>query len=449
MIFNAPEGVFGNPYAITHCTSSDFALDQCPSNSQAGLITVYANYEGESALPARHRADLRPRTARANRRRCFAFIVPTLNIPINIPVAVRTGGDYGLRFTVQDITQLTPLAGADLTFWGFPARRKPRRRTLPQRRSRRTRQLPRTRRHHLPRRRRSRSSIPVHPLTDNPTTCTGAPLDDEPRTSRPTRTPPIRPPRAEAATRRPTDCDLEVFNPVLYASPTTDGDRLALRPQHRAERAPVPRLRRLAVGDQNGDRHPARQASRSTPTPPTGRRPAPTRRPTSAPRARRDCPDNSKIGTFPIGTQALPRPLDGSVYIGEPKPGDQYRLFLIASGFGINAKLVGSFRPDPQTGQLTAYFEDLPQVPFDDFQLHLFSSDRGLMATPTHCTIYTIHGPLLPLEHDPGRTGIEPGLQPRLRPPRHATARARSARSTRASSPAPRIPTPAPSAPSP
>ena len=31
VIFNAPEGVFGNPYAITHCTSSDFALDQCPA----------------------------------------------------------------------------------------------------------------------------------------------------------------------------------------------------------------------------------------------------------------------------------------------------------------------------------------------------------------------------------------------------------------------------------
>src|SRR5262249_38286907 len=34
-------------------------------------------------------------------------------------------------------------------------------------------------------------------------------------------------------------------------------------------------------------------------------------------------------------------------------------------------------------------FEDLPQAPFDDFQLHLFSSDRGLMATPTRCTIFS------------------------------------------------------------
>ena len=100
------------------------------------------------------------------------------------------------------------------------------------------------------------------------------------------------------------------------------------------------------------------------------------------------CPDNAKIGTFSIGTKALNGRLEGAVYIGEPKPGDQYRLFEIASGFGINAKFVGSIKPDPTTGQLTAYFEDLPQVPFDDFQLHLFASDRGLMATPTRCTIY-------------------------------------------------------------
>ena len=64
---------------------------------------------------------------------------------------------------------------------------------------------------------------------------------------------------------------------------------------------------------------------------------------------------------------------------------------------------------------MTAYFEDLPQVPFDDFQLHLFASDRGLMATPT--ALHHLHdqGRVLPLEHDPGRTGIDPGLRPRIR----------------------------------
>src|SRR5262249_43031348 len=108
------------------------------------------------------------------------------------------------------------------------------------------------------------------------------------------------------------------------------------------------------------------------------------------------CPDQAKIGTFSIGSQALNGRLEGAVYIGEPKPGDQYRLFEIATGFGMHAKLVGSVRPDPATGQLTAHFEDLPTVPFDDFQLHLFSSDRGLMSTPTRCGIYTTKGIFYP-----------------------------------------------------
>ena len=52
-------------------------------------------------------------------------------------------------------------------------------------------------------------------------------------------------------------------------------------------------------------------------------------------------------------------------------------------------KLVADVHPDPQTGQLTVSVDDLPQVPFEEFDLHLFASDRGLMATPTQCTLYT------------------------------------------------------------
>src|SRR5829696_560682 len=46
VLFDAPEGVFGNTNAITKCLPADFALDSCPTNSQAGLITIRANYEG-------------------------------------------------------------------------------------------------------------------------------------------------------------------------------------------------------------------------------------------------------------------------------------------------------------------------------------------------------------------------------------------------------------------
>ena len=120
VIFNAPPGVFGNPHAITQCAPTDFALDQCPPNTQAGLITLRADYKGNpnyllGTAPIFSVVPQGGETAR------FSFIAPVLDIPIAIPVAVRTAGDFGLRFTVSDITQLTPLASAQMTFWGFPA----------------------------------------------------------------------------------------------------------------------------------------------------------------------------------------------------------------------------------------------------------------------------------------------------------------------------------------
>ncbi len=69
---------------------------------------------------------------------------------------------------------------------------------------------------------------------------------------------------------------------------------------------------------------------------------------------------------------------------------------MMASGFGINAKIVGSVRPDAKTGRLTAEFPNLPQAPFEDFQLHLFSGERALMATPIACTIYTTKAEFYP-----------------------------------------------------
>ena len=119
VVFEAPGGVFGNPEAITRCSSIDFALDQCPSAAQAGLVTVRANYEGntDDLLGTVPMYDMEPGAHTA----LFAFIAPILNIPINIPVSVRSAGDYGLRFTVSNISEITPLAAARLTFWGFPA----------------------------------------------------------------------------------------------------------------------------------------------------------------------------------------------------------------------------------------------------------------------------------------------------------------------------------------
>ncbi len=81
------------------------------------------------------------------------------------------------------------------------------------------------------------------------------------------------------------------------------------------------------------------------------------------------CPAASRLGDAQISTPLLADALNGGVYLGQPLPGDRYRLFLNADARGVTVRLKGSVRPDPTSGQLTAVFEDNPQVPFSNFTL--------------------------------------------------------------------------------
>ena len=393
IIFKAPEGIFGNPNAITECTPGYFALDQCPPNSQAGVITVYANYEGNPhyRLGTAPIFILEPVGGDTG---LLAFIVPTLNIPIDIPVTVRTESDYGLTFTVSDITQLTPLAGANLTIWGFPAAASHEPERFPKGAPGEPSNCPGSANTACVGS-GVRASIPIHPLIDNPTSCTGRPLTTVLEVE--TYQDPGVEHRSEEQSEYPETigCDLEVFNPVLYAGPTTEetdspsGLNIVLRaPQFLGFAAAPSELKKAIVTLPRGftiNPDAADGLTECTEAEANFKSEGPA-----------NCPDNSKIGTFSIGTKALNGRLEGAVYLGEPKPGEQYRLFEVASGFGINAKFVGSVIPNPETGQVTAYFENLPQVPFDEFQLHLFSSNRGLMATPPRCSVYTTTGEFYP-----------------------------------------------------
>jgi hypothetical protein len=391
IIFKAPQGIFGNPNALTECTQGDFALDECPPNSQAGVITMYASYEGNPhyLLGTAPIYILEPVGEDTG---LLAFIVPTLNIPIDIPVTVRTESDYGLTFTVSNITQLTPLAGANLTIWGFPAVASHNPERFPKGAPGEPSNCPEAANTACVGS-GARASIPTHPLIDNPTHCTGNPLVTILEVQ--TYEDPEHLSEEQSEYPETIGCDLEVFNPVLYAGPTTaeadapSGLNIDLSaPQFLGFAAAPSELRKAFVTLPEG--------FTVNPDAADGLTKCTEKEANFGSEGPAHCPDNAKIGTFSIGTKALNGRLEGAVYLGEPRPGDQYRLFEIASGFGINAKFVGSVKPNPETGQVTAYFENLPQAPFDDFQLHLFSSDRGLMATPTRCTIYTTKAEFYP-----------------------------------------------------
>ncbi len=391
VIFEAPTGVFGNPEAIARCTSVDFALDQCFPSSQAGLITVYANYENDpkfllGTAPIFNMAVPESQVAQ------FAFIVPILNIPINIPVTVRTAGDYGLRFTVSNITQATPLAAAKMTFWGFPLESS----------------------HDIQRFAKGSPGDPagcpglattscitgateapfeVHPLIDNPTTCPGETLLTRLKVESYQDLGHF----AEAESTYPaiTGCEKEVFKPVLFARPTTTetdsatGVDIELRdPLFLGFAASPSQIRSAVVQFPPG--------LTINPDAADGQRACTDAQANFDSEGPDECPDNAKIGTISIKSVALAEPLEGSLYFGEPEPGNQYRIFMMANGYGIHAKLIGSVKPDPMTGQVNVYFEELPQVPFDEFSVHLFASDRGMMAAPIQCKTYATTASFIP-----------------------------------------------------
>ncbi len=267
----------------------------------------------------------------------------------------------------------------------------------------------------------------VRPYTDNPSVCTGdeLPVSLEVQTYQD----PDHLSSATASYPPTTGCEKQNFKPVFNAGLTTRetdspaGMDLQLKADQFLGFAPSPSELRsatmtLPVGlSINPDAADGQTACTDAEASFGKDRPG-------------SCPDNSKIGTVEVRTPALDGPLKGSLYFGEPKPGDQYRVFMIFDGFGIHAKLFASVHPDPQTGQLSISLLDLPQVPFEEFDLHLFASDRGLMATPTYCRLYEVEAnfigwndqlspqrsrPVLSLTSGPGQSNC-PGQVRSFRP---------------------------------
>lgn len=393
---NLPAGVFGNPNAITPCIPADFALMQCSTDSQAGVITVRANHEGNPnfLLGTAPVYVVSPRPDKEPAR--LAFYVPIIDVAINIPIHLRTASDYGLRMTVEGIPQSVPLASALISIWGLPAAHA---HDL-------ERFMPGTPGHPagcpgaanalcasqfgtIP----HPAGIQVKPLIDNPSICTGAPLVSilEVRTYQH----PESATTAQASYPPTTNCEKQSFKPVLNAAPTSQrtdsasGIDMELTASQFLGTGAMPSPIRAAtvvlpVGlSVNPDAADGQTACTNDEANFNIEGPD-------------ECPETSKIGTFQIETPALDEPLHGSLYIGEPMPGDQYRIFMIASGFAIHAKVVADIHADPVTGQVTFSVTNLPQVPFETFKVHLFASDRGLLATPINCTLYKINSVFSP-----------------------------------------------------
>ena len=388
--FDAPEGMFGNPAVLTECAATDFALQQCPPNSQAGLITIHAAYKGNPnfLLGTAPIFTLEPGPEESAR---FSFYVPVLDIPIALPVNVRSATDYGLRFTVSGITQEVPLTEADITFWGFPANSVHDAQRFPIGTPGNPAGCPELADASCiatP----IRASVPELPFTGNASVCAGPqPTTLEVETYQ---QPNVK--VAASASYPPIEsCERQTFRPVAQARLTSDEadspsglDLEFTIPQSQNKAASPSSLRGAELTFPEG--------LTINPDAADGQRACSDADAGFGREVDQACPDNAKVGTVVLHSESLPRDLEGSIYLGEPLPGEQYRLFLLADGYGLHVKLVGKLIPDPITGQIRTRFEELPQLPLEKFQMHIFASDRGIFATPTHCAVYAVATRLFP-----------------------------------------------------
>ncbi len=122
------------------------------------------------------------------------------------------------------------------------------------------------------------------------------------------------------------------------------------------------------------------------------------------------CPNSSKVGTLHLETPIVDEPVAGSVYLaqqddpatsapGAENPFDSLiALYLVLKNdnLGVNIKLPLKVESDPQTGQLVATLEDIPQLPFSHFNFHFREGQRAPLVSPSACGKYTTEAVFTP-----------------------------------------------------
>ncbi len=132
------------------------------------------------------------------------------------------------------------------------------------------------------------------------------------------------------------------------------------------------------------------------------------------------CPNGSKIGTVKIKTPLLEHELEGAVYLAAQNSnpfGSLVAMYIVAEDpySGSLIKLAGEVKLSA-TGQIVTTFENTPDLPFENLELHFFGGERAPLSTPSRCGTYTTTATFVPwdgngpvtsessfnIEHGPG-----------------------------------------------
>jgi hypothetical protein len=396
--FNLPPGLIGNPTPLPQCTDVQFATlvvgaaNLCPVSTAVGVAAVTIDEPATLKLvtipvPV---FNLVPATGEPAR---FGFEV--LGVPVILDTSVRTGGDYGVTVSVSNITESAAFVASRVTFWGVPG--DPRHdgargwpcvdggRYAPE----------------------GSECAPTHqqkppPFLTLPTSCTG-PLHTTVEADSWVDPGVLTQPFAagleeglDGCNRLPFSASLgvapdgpaastpsgltvgihvpqeEILNPTGLAAADVKDTTVALPVGVSLNPAAADGLMSCSLG----------QIALDVDTFPS-------------------CPEASKVGTVEIKSPLLPNALNGAVYLAAQAAnpfGSLVAIYLVAQDpvSGTLIKVAGEVKPDPVTGQLVSTFNDTPQLPFEDLELHFFGGSRAPLGTPAFCGAYTTAGSIVP-----------------------------------------------------
>ncbi len=436
--FKWPAGLIGNPNPIAQCTDVQFfastesgAANRCPPQSAVGVATVTVNEPStagvvEITVPL---FNLVPRVGEPAR---FGFNVVLANAPVTIDTSVRTGGDYGVTVSSNNITQTAAFLSSKVTVWGVPGD---------------------------PRHNRQRGwacllesrGFPVEaplapctgfeeeeppPFLSLPTSCEG-PLQTSVEgdswaapgsfQSFPGAFEPkealsgcnhlpfsaeikVTPDGQQASTPTGLTVDVHVpqeadLNAAGLAGSNIKDINVVLPEGMSLNPAAADGLEACSedqIGYLPSQSSPPRELHFSE------------KLPEPLLQGLNFCPDGAKVGTVQIRTPLLPKgdSLDGAVYLAAPAPNAEagqnpfstlVAMYIVAKDpvSGALVKLPGRVTLNQDTGRIESSFENNPQLAFEDAELHFFGGARAPLSTPAHCGTYTTEATFTPWSGTP------------------------------------------------
>ncbi|HEX8690547.1 MAG TPA: hypothetical protein VF729_09930 [Solirubrobacterales bacterium] len=403
-----PAGFTGNPTAVPRCETLEFLTEEgsghpsCSDSTAVGVLTVEVGeggpVTGEETVAV---YNLRPSPGVAAK---LGFIVA--EVPVTLNVGVTSTHPYNVIASLRNTSQITEVLSAVTTLWGNPADSA----------------------HDSERGRCAYSNvtgncpagIPTRPFLTLPRSCDGPLLTTFSALSWWSGNPesPGPPVAFSETVQSPgmTGCSKLRFSPLLEALPSSDHadspTGLAVNLdvedpglQNPAGTAHSDVIETVLALPEGMTANPSLAEGLTTCTP------ADLGRETLASAPGEGCPQASKIGALEVETPILEgKVLHGAMFIatqddpttpqlGAENPFDSLLAFYIVikdPEVGAIVKQPGLIEPDPATGQLVTYLEDLPPVPLSHVRLALREGGRSPLVTPPSCGTFTSEAELVP-----------------------------------------------------